>query len=200
MKDIVIFDGEYTAWQGSRERKWSEEWEHREVVQISGIRINPVTFEQIGDAFDEIVKPRINSVLSEYFINLTSITNEDVDARGIDFIEAFQKFTKFSENATLWSFGNDCPVVNENIELYKLQGKLTPLVGEDIRAWAKSIGIDVTKNLPDGREFTSGSFAEAIGAPFKTKAHYALNDALSILAAVKYLVEEKGFKNPFADE
>jgi len=197
MKDIVIFDGEYTSWEGSRERRWSEDWEHREVVQIAGIRINPETFEQIGEPLDIIIKPRINSQLSDYFINLTSITNEDIEKRGIDFLDAYKKFQEYIKDCIIWSFADDCPVINESITLYKLENELEPLQGEDIRAWAISIGIDVFKNLPDGREFSSGTFAEAIGAPFKTEAHYALNDALSIQAAVKYLVEEKGIVNPF---
>lgn len=200
MKDIVIFDGEYTAWEGSMQRNWSEDWEHQEVVQISAIKINPETFEQLCEPLDIIVKPRINSDLSDYFINLTSITNEDVEERGIDFLDAYKEFQSFIEGCQIWSFGDDCPVINESLPLYGLENELTPLKGEDIRAWAKSEGIDITQTTTDGKPFTSGTFAEIIGAPFKTEAHYALNDALSIQAAVKYLVEEKGIKNPFIDQ
>ena len=200
MKDIVSFDCEYTAWKGSRERKWSEDWEHLEVVQIAAIRINPETFEPIGKALDIIVKPRINSELSDYFINLTSITNEDVEARGVDFLECYTKFQEYIKDCIIWSFGDDCPVINESLPLYGLENELEPLKGEDIRAWAASVGIDIHQTLPDGREFTSGTFAELVGAPFKTEAHYALNDVRSIHEAVKYLVEIKGYENPFTKQ
>jgi len=197
MKNIVIFDAEYTAWEGSLERGWSEAWEHRELVQISAIKINPVTLEKIENDFDILVKPRINKELSDYFINLTSITNQDINQKGIDYLEALQQFHKFIEGCIIYSFGDDCPVINEGITLYGLENELEELKGEDIRAWAKSIGIDTSKKLANGKAFTSGTFAEAIGAPFKTNAHYALNDVMSIYHAVKYLVEEKGIENPF---
>jgi len=193
MKDIVIFDTEYTSWEGSQARKWSEEWEHREVVQISAIRINHQSFEKLGDSLNILVKPRINSKLSEYFINLTSITNEDITLHGVDFLEAITAFRNFSDNAILYSFGNDCPLLNENIELYGLQNSVEKFSGKDIRDWATKQGIDTKK-------FTSGGFAEAVGAPFKTTAHYALNDVSSIHAAVKFLVHEKNYPNPFVEQ
>lgn len=193
MKDIIIFDTEYTAWEGSQARKWSEDWEHREIVQISAIKINPQSFEKIGNSFNLLIKPRINPVLSEYFIKLTSITNEDINTKGVDFLEAINSFRRFSDNAILYSFANDCHVLNENIELYKLQDSVSVFSGEDIRAWALNQGINAKK-------FTSGGFAEAVGAPFKTTAHYALNDVLSIYEAVKFLVHEKNYPNPFIEQ
>ena len=36
---FIIFDTEFTAWEGSQERKWSGENEFRELVQISAIRV-----------------------------------------------------------------------------------------------------------------------------------------------------------------
>lgn len=200
MKDIVIFDGEYTAWEGSWQRGWSEDWEHMETVQIAAIKINPETFEAIGEPLDILVKPRINSELSDYFINLTSITNEDIAERGVDFVDCFKEFQAFIDGCIIYSFGDDCPVINDNISLYELEDELTALKGEDIRAWAGSVGIDLTQETKEGLPFTSGTFAEIVGAPFKTEAHYALNDVLSIIEAVKYLVEEKGIENPFTKQ
>ena len=36
---FIIFDTEFTAWEGSMERNWSGENEYRELVQISAFRI-----------------------------------------------------------------------------------------------------------------------------------------------------------------
>ena len=36
---FIIFDTEFTAWEGSMQRGWSGQNEHREIVQISAIRI-----------------------------------------------------------------------------------------------------------------------------------------------------------------
>ncbi len=197
MKDVIILDTEFTAWEGSQDRGWSEPWEHREIIQVGAIRINPETFEDTKDAFDVLVKPVINPELSDFITQLTSITNEDIAKRGVSFAKAAALFHGYSDNAHIFSFGGDCHVLNEDIEMYDLQKIIESFLGNDVRAWAIEQGIDVTTPLPDGRALTSGTFAESVGAPFKTEAHYALNDVLSIRAAVKYLVEEKGYPNPF---
>jgi hypothetical protein len=36
---FVLFDTEYTAWSGSHERDWSGPGEHRELIQLSAIRV-----------------------------------------------------------------------------------------------------------------------------------------------------------------
>ena len=36
---FVLFDTEYTAWEGSHERDWSGEGEHREIIQVSPSRL-----------------------------------------------------------------------------------------------------------------------------------------------------------------
>lgn len=36
---FIIFDTEYTSWEGSQERNWNGENEFRELVQISAIRV-----------------------------------------------------------------------------------------------------------------------------------------------------------------
>ncbi len=197
MKDAIILDTEFTAWEGSQERGWSEPWEHREIIQVGAIRINPKTFEDTREVFDVLIKPTINPELSDYITKLTSITNEDIAKRGVSFTDAAKSFHKYSDDANIFSFGGDCHVINDDIELHNLQKIVESFLGNDVRQWAIEQGIDVTQPLPDGRPLTSGTFAEAVGAPFKTEAHYALNDVLSIRAAVKYLVEEKGFPNPF---
>jgi len=196
MKEIIIFDTEFTSWEGAMARNWSGDNEYMEIVQIAAIRINPITFEATRDNFNAIVKPVINPKLSQYFIDLTSIDNKEVEKSGVSFEIAANDFHEFCKNAVLYSFGDDCIVLNENIKLYKLERKVKPFKGEDITIWIKNNGIEI-KPLSDGRAFTSGTFAEAVGAPFKTEAHYALNDTLSIQEALKYLVLEKGYPNPF---
>ena len=45
---IVVFDLEYTAWEGSMGRCWSEDWEHREIVQIGAVLVDAAAdFEQL---------------------------------------------------------------------------------------------------------------------------------------------------------
>ena len=37
--EIVIFDLEYTAWEGSMQRDWGGEGEYRELVQTGGVKL-----------------------------------------------------------------------------------------------------------------------------------------------------------------
>jgi len=39
-QQIIIFDTEYTAWEGAKERNWSGSGEHREIVQIAAVKID----------------------------------------------------------------------------------------------------------------------------------------------------------------
>ena len=84
--NIIIYDTEYTSWHGSLENNWSREDEYRELVQLSAIKIkineNDITIE---DTFSEYCIPTINSCLSDYFINLTGITNNIIKNKGYKF-------------------------------------------------------------------------------------------------------------------
>ena len=59
-QEIILFDFEYTAWEGSWARKWSEPWEHREIIQIAAVRvvIDGAVTEQ--GSFDCLVRPKRN--------------------------------------------------------------------------------------------------------------------------------------------
>ena len=35
---IIIFDTEFTAWEGSAQRNWSFDWEYREIIQIAAVK------------------------------------------------------------------------------------------------------------------------------------------------------------------
>jgi hypothetical protein len=158
---FVFYDTEYTSWEGAMARNWSGPNEHRELVQLSAIRVRrwgtssthtqlPPTGRTrklaghvslgtsatettplprrdgellIVDRLKLTVKPRLNPTLSEYFINLTGITQREVDEGGVTLPEALRRFKVFCGGA--WSnflptasFGGDHTVLLENIELH----------------------------------------------------------------------------------
>jgi inhibitor of KinA sporulation pathway (predicted exonuclease) len=119
---IVVFDLEFTAWEGSLERGWSEEWEHREIVQIGALLVDAAAlFEQI-DSFSRFVKPTRNTQLSNYFTTLTGIDQITVDKEGFSFVEAYSEFVKFVEDAdVLFANGTDGEVLRENCALNDLE-------------------------------------------------------------------------------
>ena len=71
-------DTEYTSWEGSFERNWSYEWETKEIVQV-GISFLDDNYD-IDKTTCIYLKPLINNNLSEYFKNLTGISQLKIDS------------------------------------------------------------------------------------------------------------------------
>ena len=89
---FVIFDTEYTSWKGCNEKGWVDP-QKKEVVQIAAIKIDDNL--EVVDSLNLYVKPKFNPDLSEYFQELTKITNQKLDDCGIDFAKAYQIFYNF---------------------------------------------------------------------------------------------------------
>ena len=88
----VIFDLEFTAWEGSVAHRWSRPGEFTELVQIGALLVDARSFAVVRE-MDLLVKPRLNPVLSEYLVKLTGITNAELAARGVDFADAYRAYS-----------------------------------------------------------------------------------------------------------
>jgi inhibitor of KinA sporulation pathway (predicted exonuclease) len=177
----VVFDLEFTAWEGSLEQGWLSPGEFTELVQIGAVKVDNV-FAPLAE-FDRIVRPRLNSSLSDYMQRLTAITNDDVRERGVDFVEAYREFVAFAGGLPIISFGRDDLVIVENIRLYGLRD-LPPLPPfYDLRPWLQAQGIDIT-----GRKFHACDVGPAAGVPFDGHAHDGLADARSVAAGIAALI------------
>ena len=82
--------------EGSWQRDWSLDHEHREVVQIGAVRLGAATLAEL-DAMECLVRPTFNPVLSDYFTGLTSITNADVARDGIDLATGLSQLAALAE-------------------------------------------------------------------------------------------------------
>jgi inhibitor of KinA sporulation pathway (predicted exonuclease) len=91
----VIFDLEFTAWDGSLQSGWTRSGEFREVVQIGAVKLAADSLKPV-DEFEILILPRLNPVLSGFFTGLTGIGNEEVARRGVDFITAYRAFLDFA--------------------------------------------------------------------------------------------------------
>lgn len=182
-RQIILFDTEYTAWQGSQARKWSEPWEHREIIQIAAARIEVYDGVSELESFDRLVKPSLNPVLSPYIIELTGIQQAAIETRGVSFAEAFSAFYAFSEQGCvpLFCWGDDPAILQENLTLNEMACAPFPAGIYDIRVLFEHVGIDT-------RRYSSGTVHQAVGAEFKQAAHNALNDVRSLAATIRYLV------------
>lgn len=176
MSTITIFDLEYTAWECSMARRWLTPGEFQEVVQIGAVKLDGQTLAPLAE-FEVLIRPRINSTLSPYFEKLTGIGNAALAARGVDFVQGYNRFLDFADGGVIAAFGHDDHVLDANLRLYGIQGARPMPPFQDMRRWFAACGID-----PRGMH--SCEIASALGVPFEGHGHNALDDARSIAACM----------------
>ncbi|OHA19910.1 MAG: hypothetical protein A2836_00100 [Candidatus Taylorbacteria bacterium RIFCSPHIGHO2_01_FULL_45_63] len=177
---IILFDLEYTSWEGSMARDWSGEGEYREIVDIGAIRFNTKTGAE-ESRFQRFVKPKKNPKLSDYFIKLTRITQANVDRKGVSFEQALEEFREWSGNYPIYSFGSDGKTLKENCGLYGVAWPFQDGRFFDVREIFKNAGI-VTEN------YMSSTIIEAFGQKSKHRGHTGLNDVRTIADALRILI------------
>lgn len=166
---FIIVDTEYTTWPGALEGNWSAPGQHREIVQIGAIRVDSDFRET--DAFDVLVRPNINPVLSNIFVELTGITQEDVDFRGMPFETAFGEFLAFAD-APIICMNGDGGVFRENCSLNGISIP-TPFTFHRLRPFIESLDIDLGKT-------SSGELHTLTPTPILGHTHNALHDVRSM--------------------
>ncbi len=179
--ELVFFDLEFTAWEGSQDRNWSEPWEEREIIQIGAVRVqDDAAFTEIGRMVC-YVTPVKNPTLSDYIITLTGIDQQTVDDEGFDFEEAFDVFLDFCDGArAILSYSGDPEVLAENC---KLSGIKPP-------KWTRFGEIDGVLGHRAGPEFANSRSCDLptlVGLPREGRAHDAMDDALAIVTTLREL-------------
>ena len=119
---------------------------------------------------------------------VTSITNQMVDAAGVDFITAYRAFLDFVGEAHIYAFGRDDLVFAENLKLYGWTTlPIPPYVNGN--PWFKTQGIDLKgKHACD--------VGELAGVAFAGRKHTALADARGVASGFVALIK-KGAPNLF---
>ncbi len=180
-KTIIIYDTEFTAWEGSMDRGWSREGEYREVVEIGAIKVETNKLIETNK-LDLYVRPEKNPKLSNFFITLTGITQVTLDQKGISYPEAIQKFAAWTEETPLFSFGMDHDVLRANCELLEIPFPFKEERFHNIKDVFSKYGIAAD-------QYMSSTIVEAFGKKSKEQAHNALGDARTILAALRELAK-----------
>jgi inhibitor of KinA sporulation pathway (predicted exonuclease) len=179
-KKIVVFDTEFTAWEGSLERDWRGEDEYREIVQIGAVIVETDNFDEL-DSFSVFVKPKVNPKLSEYFTNLTKITQKEVNEEGIDFETAINRFSEWSGDLHLYSWGKgDQKAFKESSKLANIELPFKELRFHTVKDIFSDNGIST-------EGYMSSTIIEAFGKKPAREGHDALNDAMTIVDALKEL-------------
>lgn len=171
---FIIFDTEFTAWEGSQARGWSAEGEYREVIQIGAVKVSGL--KEI-DSFLVYVRPAKNPILSDYIKELTGISQEKIDKEGMSYEQAQAFLYNWADGLTMYSFGSDASVLKENSDLVRLEFPFSPQNFGDIRPVFREHGVDTG-------QYMSSTIPLAFGQTAPPDGHDALNDARSILLAL----------------
>lgn len=186
-KRFVLFDLECTTWEGAAARGWSGPGEHREVIQMGATLTDTERFtEQFHSKC--LVRPRINPVLSDYCKNLTGITQEELDQKGIDFAIFLRMFSGLCCDFEIYCFDNrvdgsrlfDRDVLVENCKLCDLEFPFNPERFHNVNEIFAKHGYVVKQ---------SGASPEVFGIKIPARPHDALNDVNGLLISLKALSE-----------
>ncbi len=185
--EIVILDTEYTSWAGSLERNWSGPREHKEIVQIAAIAVDANNLTELGHC-SLLTRPIINPNLSNYFIELTGITNEIIAKEKL-FHETIMEYRNFLGGRPVYACGEEGEIIAANLYINKINDLLELTRVHNLRPWFCSNGLNA-------EEIPSGKLHEHVGIPLNGRTHDALHDVRSILVSIKYLVQN-GAPTPF---
>lgn len=180
---VVVFDLEWTAWEGSQARQWGGPGEEMEVVQIGAVRLDAARGLDETACFDVLVRPRINPTLSDYFTALTGITQHAVELAGLAFADALDAYRAFlgADTDAVFSFGSDPEVLERNCQLNHIPFPFAPDLFHDAmpplaRTLARAPGSFISSDLPALVDF-----------PPPAAPHQALGDARCIAQALRVL-------------
>ena len=193
---FVIFDTEYTSWKGCQENGWLGA-RKKEIVQIAAVKVDDDL--NVIQEFNQLCRPTINPVLSDYFVNLTHISNEMIAQEGILFEDAFRAFKNFVGGDICLSHGwgadfthkSDGAIIDENLALYRLAEP------NDIRYFniaAVFQKVYQVKNI-QVKSQASGDIASLLKIEDKLESihlqpHDAFYDVYSILEGLRYLQDD----------
>lgn len=182
---IAIIDTEFTSWEGSMQRGWSDENEHREIIQIAAVKFdidkNEILKEEI---LNVIVKPLKNPVLSGYIKDLTGLSQKQINEEGLTYGEAVEKLSIFEEDTIgLYAWGQEEFIFYENNNIHGLPKY--PKKCFDLH------NFFFRKNLIDSN-INSGKFGiycnQKVDSDYSE--HNALYDVFSIAVGLKYMIKE----------
>lgn len=186
---FVLIDLEYTAWEGSVSRKWKGQNEFREIIEIGALHIDySNNFYKVINRFNQLVIPTINKNLSNYIVDLTGITNDDIINNGISFNRAFNNFILFLKNTSknVFQYGTDSEVIRENLKINSIDYDLDKINFNNIRPFIEK-RLNIQKNKID-----SSGLCEYLGLKDNNIKHRAIEDCLALLKVINFINKKYG--------
>lgn len=193
MLKLVIFDTEYLSRDGAMHRLWSAaEDPDPLLVQIGAVLVDLDDPVGVTDKLEVLVLPRNRHgelcKLDPYFVALTGISNERLRSEGMELSEALEALDRFSQGSHLWSWGKD--------ELFALGiscfvQDVTPKIAAERFSNLKSVFQKSAMTELDIANTNSAALSAFFGLDqADLRDHDALDDAMSLSAAVLHLLKE----------
>ncbi len=184
----ILIDLEATCWERNEKNKHP----YSEIIEICAIAIN-ASFEII-DEFSELIKPKVEPELSEYCIELTGITQQNIDsARSFEeVIKSFDdwlfKLEKKDNPIKMIAWGNyDQILLRKNLLMSNATGEVRKYYKRFINLQAR---FEKLKHISDGNCKLTKAMS-IIGQSFEGKEHRGMADAKNMLKVYKYLCSYK---------
>lgn len=147
----------------------------RQIVQIAAIVFDTDTGKELS-YFDQLVFPTYEKQLPEFFVELTGITQQNIDASAISFEQAFAAFVAFCGDLSVWTFDKDEEVLRQNCGYI---GVDWPLKAQFTRVKSLLPKWDI-----DPEAYSSGTLYKAAGLELSGHIHNALHDIRSMANAI----------------
>lgn len=177
MSDFRVFvDTEYCYPGMKKTDPRPTEKDQRQIVQVAAVLYDMEKGVEAA-SFDMLARPTYEKQVTPFFIELTGITQEQINASAYDFSEVLQMFAAFCSDYPVWTFEKDEEVFRQNCHYIDAAfpfdvpfTKVKPLLA----GW----GIDAA-------QYSSGSLYKAAGLEMEGHVHNALHDVRSMAAAVR---------------
>ena len=187
MNPFILYDTEFTAWPGSQQRNWGNAGEYKEIIQLAALKVRFSDDQLVPlSSINVLVRPTINSRLSDYIIKLTGIEQPILDDHGIDFASCARQFAEFTHQGSIkcYSWGPVEVVLKENYRLNDLKWDFPDKSFGDLKSQLYNLGLDF-------RCVPSGGLANKVGVELDGHLHNALYDVKSIAAFLNQLLLSK---------
>ena len=182
--NYVLTDSEYTTWPGALESGWAEPWQHREIFQLA-VLLTDADFNEI-DSLVVLVKPKINSNLSELAQRLTNISQMQIEQHGVSFPEAVKQFELLASRATATICMNgDSGVFRENCRINNIPFPFEQDFNR-LRPFLERQKVDLSK-------CSSGELHKLTPTPLEGHTHDALHDCRSMATWLRHAKAQSVF-------
>lgn len=185
----IIFDLE---WNSSY--NYSSQQFMNEIIEIGALKLDERL--KVVDTYKQLIYPHFTKKLSSRCKRLTKITNEDIKEKGIDFIDAFRNFARWSagESNVFMSWSNSDLFVLSNNFVQNTGSANISFIKNYCDAQKYCMRYLTKEQNPDNNQVSLERCAELFGINVDTeKLHRALSDCYVTLECLKKVFDKKVF-------